>query len=320
MPPELLRPPRLRPRDTIALVAPSSMSSGQNIGAGLRVYEEEGFRVRVGATVRKMLQHRFFSAPREDRLADLHDAFADDGVDAVFCIRGGIGAQELLPHLDLDVIRDHPKAFMGYSDITALHVALHQGTGLVTFHGPSGGVSTSGSREDVDRRRQNLRDGLVRLQDGDVWGEIRNPEDGPLLRIVREGEASGRLHGGNLTLLASLMGTPWEVDLRDRILFLEGVHLDSHAVWRNLVQLETAGKLAGAAGVVVGEFSDRPDPRGPTPSVEEVVGEVLGRQGIPVVEGLQCGHGDYRVVVPVGARATLDAVTSTLRVDERVLD
>ncbi len=296
------------------------MSSGENIAAGIRVYEEEGFKVRLGACVRKMMRHHFFSAPLEERLDEFHRAFEEDDVDAIFCIRGGIGAQRLLPHLNLDLVRDHPKIFMGYSDITALHVALHQGTGLITFHGPSGGVAASGTEDEVRKRRQNLRDALVRLQDDGIWGEVRNPEEGRIMRAIREGRAKGALHGGNLTLIANLMGTPWEIDLQDRLFFLEGVHLTSYTVWRNLVQLEMAGKLAQVRGVLVGEFSDRPAPEDAMPSIEEVLLNVLGRVKAPVVEGLQCGHGAYRVILPVGAQASLDAALPVLRVEDRVLD
>ena len=166
----LQRPPRLRKGGTIALVAPSSQSEAESIARALEFYREAGYKVALGDNVRMLRREGYFSASVEARVAELHAAFKDDAVDAIFAIRGGIGASWLLPHIDYDLVRDHPKIFMGYSDITAVQIAFLQRSGLVCFYGPAGGLWPGGGAEDLKTRTENLRRALKLFARAEPWG------------------------------------------------------------------------------------------------------------------------------------------------------
>jgi muramoyltetrapeptide carboxypeptidase len=240
--------------------------------------------------------------------------FSDPEVRGVFCIRGGYGSAQMLDWIDYSLIRNNPKVFLGYSDITALHVAIGQKTGLITFHGP---VSLSHL---TDWSQQHLRAALFT---GEPAGAVTNlPESNPLrashtLRTVRGGRATGALAGGNLTLLSTTLGTPYAVETAGRILLMEDIGEDIYRIDRMFTQLRLAGKLQAAAGIVVGECKDCPPPGHDSAySLGEVIDYLLGDLGIPVLYGLSFGHTVDQVTLPLGARATLDADRQTLTISE----
>jgi muramoyltetrapeptide carboxypeptidase len=270
----------------------------------------------MGANVRK--RNGYLGGTVEERLDDLHAMFRDPQVAAVWCIRGGYGSGQLLDRIDFDLIRRNPKIFLGYSDITAMHLAIHKMTGLVTFHGP---VIASGFSEFTQRHFRKA------LFETSAIGTLSNPPDSsPLrpshtLRTVRPGKARGRLTGGNLSLIASLMGTPYEIDTRGKILFIEDVGEEPYSLDRMLTNLRLAGKLQAAAGVVFGECSGC-KPRDFQPGFEstlsagEVVDEILGKLSIPVLSGLTIGHTNDQLTLPEGVMATLDADKGHLVIEE----
>jgi muramoyltetrapeptide carboxypeptidase len=292
------------------------VSDPDRIALAERTLKYFGLRARFGRNVRRRTGYLGGSA--EERVADLHELFADKEVRGIFCIRGGYGSAQLLDKLDYGLIRRNPKVFLGYSDITALHLAIHRETGLVTFHGP---VVVSSFTEYTQK---HFRSALFQTE---PIGRVTNPPDtNPLrpahiLRAVRPGRARGRLVGGNLSLISALMGTPWEIDTRGRILFLEDVGEQPYAVDRMLTQLRLAGKLDAAAGIVFGECSDC-RPRDFQPSFEstfslgEVVDSILGGLKIPVLYGLTIGHTDDQLTLPLGVEATLDAGSGELVIEE----
>jgi muramoyltetrapeptide carboxypeptidase len=244
--------------------------------------------------------------------------FADPEVDVVQCLTGGFGSMQLVPHLDFELIAEHPKAFLGYSDITALHVALRQLAGLATFYGPH--LMTMGWTEASDFTRDRL---LATLR-GDGTGPVPADPDDPFLRPIRGGRATGPLAGGDLWLLLQTMGTPWELELEGAILFFEEVDAPPWYVDGMLTQLEQAGKLAGVAGVAVGDMArcdwseQRPEwPR--TKSLEQVLEEHLEPLGVPVLYQLPIGHARHLATLPLGVTATLDADARTLTVDQPAL-
>jgi muramoyltetrapeptide carboxypeptidase len=254
----------------------------------------------------------------EERVADLHDMFRDPGVDAVFAIRGGYGSAQLLDRIDYDLIRRNPKVFLGYSDITALHLAIHKRTGLVTFHGP---VTLSRFSEYTQK---HFRQALFQT---DPIGAVTNPPDSNelrpvhMLRTIRPGSARGPLIGGNLTLISTTMGTPYEIETRGRILFLEDVGEQPYSIDRMLTQLRLAGKLEQAVGIIFGECSDcRPREFQPsfesTLSLGEVLDNILGDLKIPVLSGLTIGHTDDQLTLPLGVAATLNADKGELVIEE----
>lgn len=311
--PPLLKPRRLAPGDTVGLILPATLAfEASTVDIGREQLEALGFRVRMGAHVRA--RHGYFAGTDRERAADLQEMFEDDGVQGIVCHAGGWGSPRLLPLLDFERIRRHPKVFLGFSDVTALLNALHQETGLVTFHGP---VASSVLRPWT---REHLRRAL---QVAEPLGTLANPpkeEDELVARAfrtltIRGGRARGRLAGGNLTLLAALMGTPWEVDTEGAILLLEDTDEELYRVDRMLTQLALGGKLDKVAGVVFGTCTDCPV-EGPSFSLEEILRDRFEPLGVPVLKGLAFGHIPEKLTLPIGLPATLDADAGTLTIDE----
>jgi muramoyltetrapeptide carboxypeptidase len=231
---------------------------------------------------------------------------------------GGYGSAQTIPFLDFDVIEANPKPFIGYSDITALHVAIRQRTGLATFYGP--GVAGVGDKETTAFTHGRL---LEVLRAGGA-GEVPRDPDDPYVRSISGGKVTAPLAGGCLWLLLQTMGTPWEVDLDGAIFFFEDVDAPPWYIDGMLTQLGHAGKLQSAAGVVVGEMAlcewreTRPEwPR--TKSIEDVLEDRLEPLGVPVLYKLPLGHGKNLATFPLGVLATLDADARTLTIDEPAL-
>jgi muramoyltetrapeptide carboxypeptidase len=248
------------------------------------------------------------------RAADLMALFADPEVDVVQTLKGGYGSAQTIPHLDFEAIAANPKPFVGYSDITALHVAIRQRTGLATFYGY--GLTGMGDTESTDFSRARL---LAVLR-GEGAGEVPHDPDDPYVRALRGGKVTAPLVGGCLWLLLQTMGTPWEIDIDGSIFFFEDYDAPPWYVDGMLTQLAHAGKLAGVRGVVVGDMEKcdwregRPEwPR--TRSIEDVLEHHLEPLGVPVVYKLPLGHGKHLAALPLGVTATLDADARSLTLE-----
>ena len=311
----LIKPPALREGDTVALITPATgVADPGQLRAAAEAIRSFGLRPRLGANVGKQLG--YLGGGIDERLDDLHAAFRDPDVRGIFCIRGGYGSAQLLDRIDYGLIRSHPKVFVGYSDITALHLAIHRKAGLVTFHGPviifKG--STSHFNEYTVRWYRKALFGRGPL------GRLENPASHGL-RTVHPGSAHGRLMGGNLTLIGSLMGTPYEIDTRGAILFTEEIGEQPYRIDRILTQLRLAGKLSDSAGVLFGECiscdsgSCAPEFT-PTLSVRQVLDEIVGKLSAPSMAGLVIGHSEDQLTIPLGVQATLDATRCQLTIDE----
>lgn len=313
----LLRPKALKKGDLVGLITPSSyVSDPDRLALAERTMKYFGLRMKMGANVRK--RSGYLGGSIEERLEDLHSMFRDPKVSGVFAIRGGYGAAQLLNGIDYDLIRRNPKVFLGYSDITALHLAIQKRSGLVTFHGPVTLSSFSSFTQTHFRRALFYPKPLGRLTNPPDSSPLRPSH---MLRTVRGGRARGPLIGGNLTLISTTMGTPYEIDTRGRILFLEDVGEQPYSIDRMLTQLRLAGKLDEAAGVIFGECSSC-RPREFQPSFEstfstgEVVDNILGKLKIPVLSGLTIGHTDDQLTLPLGVMASLDADKGDLTIEE----
>lgn len=313
----LLKPSALKAGDTVGLITPSTfVTDPERLATAERTIQYFGLKMKMGRNVRK--RTGYVGGTIAERVSDLHDMFRDPEVKAVFTIRGGYGSAQLLDNIDYGLIRRNPKIFLGYSDITAMHLAIHQKTGLVTFHGPVTLSRFTGYTQEHFRKA---------LFNTSPIGAVTNPPPSdPLrpehtLRAVRPGKARGRLIGGNLSLIASLMGTPYEIDTRGKILFIEDVDEQPYSIDRMLTQLRLAGKLRSAAGIVFGECADcRQRDYKPsfdsTFSLGEVVDSILGELKIPVLSGLTIGHTDDQLTLPLGLMATLDADRGELTIEE----
>lgn len=302
-----IRPRALALGDTIAIVAPSGAVDPALLDSGKALLRRLGFQARTDPAI---TARRGYLAGDSDRAAALalSAAFSDPEIDGIICAKGGYGALRILPFMDWDTVRAHPKFFCGFSDITALHHALRREAGMVTFHGPM--ALLLAEERQLDWNERGLLEAMTSTK---PLGTIALPADGPPIETLVRGSAEGVLDGGNLSLLASLCGTRWQPRLQGRILLLEDVHEAPYRVDRMLTQLRLAGVLEGIAGVLFGDSPtcDRPpSARGRT--LREVIMDRLGDLGVPVVYGFPCGHGDYRATLPLGVRARLDANAGTL--------
>jgi muramoyltetrapeptide carboxypeptidase len=258
---------------------------------------------------------RDFGASARERLSDLHGAVSDPNIKGIFCARGGYGVSEIVADVDYALIHRNPKVIVGFSDVTLLHLAIQNRTGLVTFHGRMPALTKFPPYSLEALRRA--------VCSPDPLGRLSNPEEAntlrPLypLRTITPGAATGRLVGGNLSMIAAAMGTPWEIDTRDAIFFFEDVDEHPYAIARMLLELRQAGKLTQAKGIVIGVCADCDKTSDASPyTLNEVFDDVLGSLKIPVFSGLALGHTDDQLTVPLGVQARLDATACTLTILE----
>jgi muramoyltetrapeptide carboxypeptidase len=248
-----------------------------------------------------LARHGYLAGTDEERARDLNASLSDDTIHGIWCLRGGYGAMRLLGAIDVDALRRRPKAIIGYSDITALHAALGEAAQVVTFHGPTArGALSNFSRDSLAR---------AVVQQSDPCGAA------PDARILRSGRAQGRLVGGNLSLLASLAGTPYAPDYTGAILVLEDVGEQTYRIDRMLRQLELGGALGRVAGIVFGHFTEGTESGDATSrALDDVLREYADAAGVPAIAGAPVGHVHDQWTVPLGALAELDADRRTLRV------
>jgi muramoyltetrapeptide carboxypeptidase len=311
----LRKPQRLAAGNTVGLVAPAGPAADdESVRFSIELLESFGFRVRPGNHVFE--RNQYLAGEDRDRAADVNAMFADDDIDAIFTLRGGYGTQRMLSYLDFDVIASNPKVFIGSSDITGILIAMHEKAGLVGFHGPSAGGNYSDYA--LAEFRKVLWEPAPRTRIGQAppvaTGPGRVERNNRVTRFAG-GRARGRLIGGNLTLVSTLMGTPYEPDFRDRIVFLEDVNEAPYRIDRMLTQLWLAGKLQHAAGIAFGKFTKTEDD-GNTFSIEEIIRQRCADLDIPVVSGLMIGHIADKTTVPMGIEAELDADAGTLELLE----
>jgi muramoyltetrapeptide carboxypeptidase len=308
----------LRDGGTIGVAALASPYENRSeVLRGVEWWESKGYRVRLGEHV--FARDDYVAGDARDRAADLMAMFLDDEVDVVQALQGGYGSMETIPHLDFEAIAAHPKPFVGYSDITALHVALRQRAGLVTFYGY--GLVGMGAKNSTDF----TRDRLLQVLRGEGAGEVPRDPDDPYVRSLGGGTVTAPLVGGCLWLLLQTMGTPWEVDLDGAIFFFEDYDAPPWYVDGMLTQLRQAGKLDGVSGVVVGDMErcdwreDKPEwPR--TRSIEDVLERHVEPLGVPAIYKLPLGHGKHQAALPLGVEATLDGDARTLTLRESGLE
>jgi muramoyltetrapeptide carboxypeptidase len=315
---ELTKARPLPPGGTIGVAAASSpFEERSELDRSVRWYEERGYRVSLADGV--YARDDFVAGDAEARARDVNQLFADPEVDVVQLLRGGYGASQVVPHLDFETIAANPKPFVGYSDVTALHVAIRQSTGLVTFYGP--GFTGMGSPKRGDWSKERF---LRAVTDMQPVGEVPARPDDPYIGAIGAGQATAPLVGGCLWLLRETLATPWEVELDGAILFFEDVYCPPWHVDGMLTQLRNAGKLDSVKGVVIGEMHKCEEHRQPEPwlrsrSMEDVFEHHLGPLGVPVLHNLPLGHGDHLCTIPLGVSATVDADARTLMVAEAAL-
>ena len=311
-----LKPARLQPGDAVGLVTPATATFQQvELDIARESLEGLGLKVKTGPHV--MDRHGSLGGQDKDRAADINRFFADSSIKAVFPTRGGWGTSRLLPLLDYDTIRRNPKILMGYSDITALLNGIHARTGLVTFHGPNAGG-----------RWDEYSVGLVKrvLFDGEAvtMGNPKSDNDRNVLtqidnriRTITPGKATGRLLGGNLTVLTAILGSPYVPNFDGAILFLEDVDEDWYRIDRMMTTLKLAGILGKVRGVIFGTCSECGPGEGfASLTPEEIFADHLAPLGVPCWQGAMIGHAQPQWTLPVGATVTIDATAGTVTMAE----
>lgn len=336
-------PKALVPGDTIEFIAPAKYLDEGRVALAKKRLEEMGFKVRLPKNLFR--KKGFLGGSDEERAAELMAAFADPAVKAIFPGTGGYGTTRIIDKLDYDVIRRNPKILVGFSDITGLHIAINQKTGLVTFHSPNPewglGIEKDLSpyaakwfwRAILAKRYEDARANLPAAEgkghgkggytiythlmpkstlDPKIFDDVPHPV------TLRPGKAQGRLIGGNLSVMHAMMGTPYEIQTAGKILFIEDVGEAPYRVDRMLNTLRLAGKFDLVAGIILGQFTAREEEAkwDDDASVDDVLADYFAKISVPVVNHFPLGHVRYNTTFPVGAMAELDADAQTLRLLE----
>lgn len=292
----IIKAPRLIANDTVGIVAPASPVSKSEIVEGLHLVESFPLKVRLGSHLFNRLS--YLAGSDHDRVSDLHQMFSDPEIKAIFCTRGGYGSARLLDRIDFDLIRKNPKVLVGFSDLTALLIALYKASGLTTIHGPTLSDLPKGKNwQHLSRLITTSHKPQISLAHG---------------RAVNEGKARGILLGGNLSTICALLDTPFLPSFERIILFLEEKGESPYRVDRMLTHLLLSGRLAHLSALVIGQMEDC----GEQEILQSLFQERLGSLRIPVVTGLPVGHGLENISVPLGLPALLDTKRMVLEIEE----
>jgi muramoyltetrapeptide carboxypeptidase len=303
---ELIKPRCLKPGDTVGITAPASWGDREQMKTSASYLEYLGLHVRLGDTLSK--QHGYLSGTDEERARELNAMFADPDINAIICARGGYGTGRIANMLDYDLIRANPKIFWGYSDITFLHAAIGRYAGLVTFHGP---MLIDLGKEDLHPLTVQNFETLVRPS------VLRYTEEISPLQTLVEGEAFGPLVGGNISLIVSTLGTPYEMDTKGRILFIEDIDEEPYRLDRMLNQLKLAEKFTDAAGILVCDFNNCvPNKRKVSLTLEQIIDDHIVSAGKPTLSGFKIGHCSPNIAVPIGIEARMCTYDKSLECKE----
>lgn len=300
-----IRPPILRAGDTVGVVTLGSPRDEATINARIQFLENMGFNVVVGNYVYSWAG--YLAATPQQRASDLMSMFENPDVRAIIPVRGGTGVADIIPYLDYNFINQHPKIITGYSDVTVLLNVLYIWANLITFHS----LLLIDFRETTPA--YNFDQFFTATSTLTSPRPLENPPGIPLVSRV-PGNVTGTIVGGNLTSFVDTLGTPFEVDTRGRIVFIEETHEAISRVYRLVTHLIHAGKFRECAGIIVGECSNCTDAYGKT--YEDLINEVLVPLGKPLMTNLASGHGYYKMAIPIGATTNLNTIDNTLTVLE----
>ena len=311
-----LKAKRLQAGNTIGLISPASnVWENEEISFAIDVLKSFGFKVKKG----KYLYQRYgyLAGNEKERAWDVNNMFADPNVDAIFCLRGGYGSPQVLPYLDYELIKRHPKALIGYSDITALLNAITAKTGLITFHGPIAKQNfTDYTLANFKKVLFNPKAPISLASPPAFEPKEGQAEQDNRLSVIHQGSAQGELIGGNLSLMVKLIGTPYEPDYRNKILFLEDIEEAPYRIDGMLTHLSLAGRLQQVAGIIFGKCTDCEAESAPSLSIEQVLFDRFAQLNIPIIRGLMIGHIDDLATIPIGAKAKLTTTPPALTLQE----
>ena len=298
MQPNNLKPPKLQKGETVGVIAPAGPVTPSEIQPGIKLLESFGYKVIVSPHLYQ--RQGYVAGDDETRLQDLNSMLDNQDVKVIFCARGGYGSLRLLEKIDFDLIRMNPKIIVGYSDITALLLAIYKKTGLVTFHGTM-------IKELSKNRNKNLAS-FLDLVSSDKVGKVDLASGTTLV----PGKVEGTLLGGNLSLICHLVGTPFMPSLKKSILFVEEKEEPLYRIDRMMTHLRLSGQLKGLVGLIAGTFEGCDD----ISSINRVLVDTVSDLQIPVVSGLPVGHGLENISLPIGVQASLDTEAMILSITE----
>ncbi|MBC5996304.1 LD-carboxypeptidase [Romboutsia ilealis] len=297
------RPKCLKQGDTIGIIAPAGDLREYTIEGIKSSIESYGYKVKIGRSC--YLNYRGYLAGQDEmRVLDLENMFLDDRVDAIMCLRGGYGSSRILDMIDYDIIKTHPKIFIGFSDITALHIAFNQKCNLITYHGIMANKASLWDESSYYSLLEALN------FKGEYW--VTNPDNIPIYTLYK-GNATGQIIGGNLSMITSTLGTEYEIDTKDKILFIEEVGEYIYRIDRLLKHLELANKFRDCKGIIFGDFADCRKSTEKDCDLIELLKEIANKYKKPTVYNLKSGHCTPMVTIPLGVQCTIKSGQSIIK-------
>ena len=297
----MIKPKELKPNSTIGIISPSYWLDDKILKKTSKYFTDLGYNIILGPS--NFLRYGPFAGTPQDRAKDIHAMFKNPKVDAIICARGGYGANKVLPLLDYDLIKNNPKIFLGYSDITAFLLSISQKTELITFHGP---MLSSFEENFIDYNYLRMLKVLQLNNKQKIFSSPTSP-----VKVLKSGIGRGRIWGGNMTLLINRLGTPNALFTENIILFLEDVNEYLYSFERNLIQMYESKMLNNINGLIIGElynFKDEPVPF--NKNTDEIVMDICNKLDIPIISNFPCGHGKYQCTLPISVPVELNTTSS----------
>ena len=301
---------KLKKGDTIGIIAPASCTTYEKVLEAKKNIEDMGYQVILGECTKK--QWYSYAGTDEERAEEINSFFADKSIDAIICMRGGYGCNRLIELLDFEVIKRNPKIFVGYSDITTLHIALNEKANLITFHGPMAVSNFTGNYN-----RDTYENFIEILSNSRDKQSIKNITKE--LKVLNEGRAKGKLVGGNLATLIATLGTEYDLDYNGKILFLEDIGEKTYKIDRFLNQLKNHGVFEKIEGLVLGDFKNCTQDSEKDMTLLEVFQNYFKELKKPVIYNFESGHSEPMLTLPLGAICEIDTYNKELKVLERVV-
>lgn len=301
---------KLKKGDTIGIIAPASCTTYEKVLEAKKNIEDIGYQVILGECTKK--QWYSYAGTDEERAEEINSFFDDKSIDAIICMRGGYGSNRLIELLDFEVIKRNPKIFVGYSDITTLHIALNEKANLITFHGPMAVSNFTGNYN-----RDTYENFIEMLSNSKYEQSIKNITK--KLKVLNEGRAKGKLVGGNLATLIATLGTEYDLDYNGKILFLEEIGEKTYKIDRFLNQLKKHGVFEKIEGLVLGDFKNCIQDSEKDMTLLEVFQNYFKELKKPVIYNFESGHSEPMLTLPLGAICEIDTYNKELKVLERVV-
>lgn len=302
---------KIKKHSKIGIISPASSANKNKIYGGKRYLEKLGFEVILGDNTFSKLT--YLSNDDEQRAEEINNMFKMKEIEVILCTRGGYGTPRILELLDYELIRNNPKIIIGFSDITAILNTIMQKTDLIVFHGP---MLASNMSDSLDEYTFKSLFSTLKGEQSEYL--LENPKNNKI-QSLNDGKATGQIVGGNLALISSLMGTPYEVDTKGKLLFLEDIGEKPYKIDRMLTQLKLAGKFKDASGVILGNWNDCTD-ENDSFAVDELIEQIIKPCGKPIIKNLQSGHCTPMLTIPIGVMAEIDATNKTVKVLEKSVE